>query len=72
MPFSTTVLPWWAWLLSALILALFSAIAASMASMDAERRPGGCGCQIVTGLLILATLVTGGISVLRFVKWMWG
>jgi hypothetical protein len=62
---SLGTLPWWAWLLCAAGLAVLSVFAAAFAVLPAETRPGGWGCLLVTVLLVLATLLTAGLCVMR-------
>jgi hypothetical protein len=66
MPFSPSVLPWWAWLLCALVLLVLLCVLLTVATDQS-----GYGTPILTALLILATLLTGGIGVVQFVKWAW-
>ncbi len=65
---SLGTLPWWAWLLCAVGLAVLSIFAVAFAILPAEGRPGGWGCLLVTGLLIAATLLTGWLGVAQFLN----
>jgi hypothetical protein len=68
MPLSVGTLPSWAWLLCAAGLAVLSLFAAAFAILPADGRPGGWGCVLVTALLVVATLLTGGVAVVHLVK----
>jgi hypothetical protein len=61
---SPSALPWWGWLTCSLICLVAYAI-----SMDDGVE--GCGCGVVTLLVGLAGLITGGLAIVRFVKWVW-
>jgi len=67
MPFSPTALPWWGWLICALVLLFLSLLAFTFVEDD----PSGCGLLVLGVLLILGTLITGVIGVLQLVKWAW-
>ncbi len=65
---SLGTLPWWAWLLCAVGLAVLSLFAVAFAILPAASRPGGWGCLLVASVLVLATLLTGGIGLVQLVK----
>jgi hypothetical protein len=62
---SVATIPWWAWLLCATALAMASLFAAAFAILPAGSRPGGWGCLLGTGLLVVATLLTVAMGVMR-------
>jgi hypothetical protein len=66
MPFGPSALSWWAWLLCALALLVLLCVVLTVATDQ-----NGYGGPILIALLMLATLLTGGIGVVQFVKWAW-
>jgi RsiW-degrading membrane proteinase PrsW (M82 family) len=62
-----SALPWWGWLICALIAAIGCVIVGAFIEDD----PSGCGCLIVTCLLGAMAVLLAGLGVIRFVKWAW-
>jgi hypothetical protein len=65
MPLDPTLLPWWGWLASMLVLLLLARMAWE-SSVDHEK--AGCG---FAALLLLLAFLAGVIGFVRFVKWAW-
>jgi len=66
-------LPWWGWMLCAIgasVVSFFSAIYAANESRISRRNDGIA--YLLAIIFGLATVVTGSIGLIRFVKWVWG
>lgn len=67
-------LPWWGWMLCAIgafVVSFFSVIYASSES-NTPGKSGGGFAYILAVVFGLATVGTGLIGIIRFVKWVWG
>lgn len=71
---SPSALPWWGWLLCALVLLLVwsASFLAWGASMDVDGRRGlGCMVGLLGGLTGLAAFVAAGFGLLQLVRSVW-
>jgi hypothetical protein len=70
MSLSPSDLPWWGWLLCSLaawVVCLYT----SLFGKAAEGEAGGCVLSLAALASGLAGVVTGGMAVVLFVKWVW-